>query len=95
MLRMDFVCQNMKSLSASLRKHFVSAVGQLGNFNGKDGHSGENADMVECMVNEQLQAVHPFPYIDRYLPIADWNDPIWSTMGAKEVSPDVGDNCSQ
>ena len=31
------------------------------------------------MVNEQRKAVHAFPYIDRSLPIADWNDPMWST----------------
>ena len=31
------------------------------------------------MVSEQRKAVHAFPYIDRSLPIADWNDPMWST----------------
>ena len=32
---------------------------------------GVNRDMIHCMVSHQRKAVHPFPYFDRCLSIAD------------------------
>ena len=45
----------------------------------RDGHSGQNRDMVSRLVKDKRKAVYlfKFPYIDKCLPIADWNDPIW------------------
>ena len=37
--------------------------------------------MVRQLVKDKIQAVHPFPYVDKCLPIADLNDPMWNTEG--------------
>ena len=37
--------------------------------------------MVRQLVKDKIKAVHPFPYVDKCLPIADWNDPMWNTEG--------------
>ena len=58
----------------------------------RDGHSGQNwaRNMVRQLVKDKIKAVHPFPYVDKCLPIADWNDPMWNTEGFNpSISPDV------
>ena len=37
--------------------------------------------MVQQFVKDKIKAVHPFPYVDKCLSIADWNDPMWNTEG--------------
>ena len=32
-------------------------------------------------MKDKIKAVHTFPYVDKCLPIADWNDPMWNTEG--------------
>ena len=32
-------------------------------------------------MKDRIKAIHPFPYIDKCLPIADWNDPMWNPEG--------------
>ena len=53
----------------------------------RDGHLGVNRDMIYRMVSHQRKEVHPFPYVDCCLPIADWNDLMWSTNG---IDPSIG-----
>ena len=40
----------------------------------RDEHSGPNRDMVRPLVKDKIKAVHPFSYVDKCLPIADWNN---------------------
>ena len=35
--------------------------------------------MVRKLVKDKTKALHAFPYVDRCLLIADWNDPMWNT----------------
>ena len=44
-----------------------------------------NRTMVDRMIRDQRKR-----YIDQCLPIADWNDPMWSTKGIDPIiGPDV------
>ena len=47
----------------------------------RDGHSGQNRDMVRQLVKDKIKPVHPFPYVDKCLQIAEWNEPMWNTEG--------------
>ena len=47
--------------------------------------------MVRQLVKDKIKAVHPFPYVDKCLPIADWNDPMWNTEGFNpSISEETG-----
>ena len=37
--------------------------------------------MVRQLMKDRIKAIHPFPYVDKCLPIADWNDPMWNPDG--------------
>lgn len=46
-----------------------------------DGNRETSRQLIKDLVKNQQKAVHPFPRIDKTLPIADWNDPMWATEG--------------
>ena len=37
--------------------------------------------MVRQLIKDRIKAIHPFPYVDKCLPIADWKDPTWNPEG--------------
>ena len=51
----------------------------------REGHLGVNRDMTYSVARDQRKAVHPFPYVDRCLPITDLNDPMWSIKGMDPI----------
>ena len=61
----------------------------------RDGHSEPNRDMVRQLLKDRIKEVHPLPYIDKCLPIADWNDPMWNTEGFKFIQPEHIPRCEE